>query len=99
MTRVQTAIRRMNVRDQWVGFPNFIDGSYESVGYTHDDKKGNNPCHLVGPLAAVMAGLNLKRTLNRAWRLLATGLSFSLFGIAGLITGLLFFPLLFFVIR
>jgi 1-acyl-sn-glycerol-3-phosphate acyltransferase len=39
------------------------------------------------------------RALNRAWRLLATGISFSLFGIAGLFTGLLVFPALFLVLR
>lgn len=37
--------------------------------------------------------------LNHAWRLLATGISFGLFGLAGLFTGLLVFPALFLVIR
>lgn len=37
--------------------------------------------------------------LNRAWRLLATGISFSLFGLGGLFTGLLVFPVLFLVLR
>jgi len=41
----------------------------------------------------------LKRQLNHIWRLFGTALSFSLFGIGGLLLGLLFFPMLFLVIR
>ena len=36
---------------------------------------------------------------NRAWRLIGTGFSFSLFGIAGLLMGLIVFPLLFVFLR
>jgi len=41
----------------------------------------------------------LKRQLNHIWRLFGTALSFSLFGIGGLLLGLLFFPALFLFIR
>ena len=41
----------------------------------------------------------MKRQLNHIWRLFGTALSFSLFGIGGLLLGLLFFPALFLVIR
>ena len=37
--------------------------------------------------------------LNHAWRLFATGLSFSVFGLAGLMMGLFLFPLMFVLIR
>jgi len=36
---------------------------------------------------------------NRAWRLIGTGFSFSLFGVAGLVMGLIVFPLLFIFLR
>jgi len=36
---------------------------------------------------------------NRTWRLIGTGFSFSLFGIAGLVMGLVVFPLLFMFLR
>ena len=39
------------------------------------------------------------KQLNRAWRLFGTALSFSVFGLAGLIIGLLLFPIMFVVLR
>ncbi|MAP94790.1 MAG: 1-acyl-sn-glycerol-3-phosphate acyltransferase [Ponticaulis sp.] len=40
-----------------------------------------------------------KWTLSRAWRLVGTGLSFALFGIAGLVMALIWFPLINLIIR
>ena len=45
-------------------------------------------------LATAVAGSPVFGALNRIWRIFATALSFSLFGIGGLILGLLVFPLM-----
>lgn len=42
----------------------------------------------------VMQSINEKRSLNYYWRLLATGVSFTLFGVGGVLIGGLVFPLL-----
>ena len=42
----------------------------------------------------VMQSINEKRSLNYYWRLLATGMSFTLFGVGGVLLGGLVFPLL-----
>ena len=39
------------------------------------------------------------KQLNRAWRLFSTAVSFSVFGLAGLLIGLLLFPLMFLFVR
>ena len=42
---------------------------------------------------------NLINILNRLWRVFATGLSFTLFGIGGLILSLFYFPLIGFLFK
>ena len=99
MTGVQTGMRLAYSREQWASIPYFIECPLESVGYTNVDTKGKDTLDKPGLPSTFTIGARLMGFLNRAWRLLATGISFSLFGIAGLLTGLLVFPALFLVIR
>ena len=70
-----------------------------SVGYTHVEKKGWKQLPKAKQCASATSHWGLIRFLNMIWRLIATGISFSLFGIAGLLTGLLVFPALFLVVH
>lgn len=96
---VQTGKRLAYAREQWASIPNFTEFLPESVGYTNADKKGKDWDRRPETPTTFLSVARLMGILNRAWRLLATGISFSLFGIAGLFTGLLVFPALFLVVR
>lgn len=66
---------------------------HENSATTKDKGNGQHTGRGVNPPPGVAARLNM------AWRLIATGLSFTLFGLGGLVLGIVVFPLSFVLVR